>query len=144
MCYHLLSAKGIYYWYVANPIHFFYTFLFFAKKPKYSLSDFLRFYTSQYHNILNLFVMGVNVFHEKKIKKNYLSQSSSDRDVKSCQVIASDKSNLLRKFELSSENCFPCYSVFYSFGGRIRCYNCGKLYLQMSTTVIFGTSQNNV
>ena len=56
--------------------------------------------------------------------------------MKSCQVIASGKFNLLRKVDFLLESGFQ---FFYSFGGRIPCYNCRKLYLQMSMTIIFGT-----
>ena len=65
-----------------------------------------------------------------------------ERDVKSCQVIASDKSNFLRKVQLLLKR-FPSNKIFHSFGGRMSCYNCRKPSLQTSTTIISGTLQNN-
>ena len=60
-----------------------------------------------------------------------------------CQLIASDKSNLLGKVYFLSKLFLPSYSIFYSFGGRISDFNCRKLCLQMSTTITFWTLQNN-
>ena len=67
-----------------------------------------------------------------------------DRDLKNCQVIQSDKSNLLRKVDFLLKRCFQDVGLFIFSGGRIPCYNFRKLYLQMDWTIIFGTSQNNV
>ena len=54
---------------------------------------------------------------------------------------------LLRESYISSEKWFPIYQIFYSFGGIIGiipCYNCRRLCLQMSPSIIFVTEQNNV
>ena len=63
---------------------------------------------------------------------------SSDRDLKSCQVMASDKSNLLRKVDFLLKNGLQVINFLflwrYSF----------ELCLQIRTTNIFGTSKNNV
>ena len=62
----------------------------------------------------------------------------------SCQLIASDKSDSLRKVEKTFfGKVVSKLEHFCYFGGRIPCYNCRKLRLQMSTTIIVGTSQNN-
>ena len=63
-------------------------------------------------------------------------------DLKSCQLIASDKSKLLGS--LSSEKWFPIYSIFYSFGGKIPCYNCCKLFFKNENDNYLGALQNNV
>ena len=41
-----------------------------------------------------------------------------------CQLIDSDKSNLLRKVDFLLKSGFQVIAFFYSFGGRIPCYNC--------------------
>ena len=54
---------------------------------------------------------------------------------------------LLRESYISSEKWFPIYQIFYSFGGIIGiipCYNCRRLCLQISPSIIFVTEQNNV
>ena len=60
-------------------------------------------------------------------------------DLQSCQVIASDKSNSLRKGDFVLKSGFQV-NIFSSFEGRIPCYNGRTLCLQMSATIIFGTS----
>ena len=62
----------------------------------------------------------------------------------SCQLLASDKSNLTEKSSLSSETWFPSYSILYCFRGWRPFNNCCKLCLQKSTTIVFKKLQNNV
>ena len=64
------------------------------------------------------------------------------RDLKSCQVIASDKHNLLRKVDFLQKSGF--HVIAFLFQGRTPCYNYHKLCLRMRTTAVFGTSQNDV
>ena len=99
--------------------------------------------TSYYFININKSNKTIIILHGGKFKKEW-DLSYRDSDLKSCQIIASDKSNLLRKSCLSSEKWFPSYNIFYSFGGMMPSYNCCKLCLQMSMTFTFGTSQNNV
>ena len=56
---------------------------------------------------------------------------------------AFDKSSLLRKVDFLLKSDFQVIAFFYSFGDRIPCYNCFKLCLQMSTTILLGILQNN-
>ena len=68
----------------------------------------------------------------------------SSLDLKSCQVIAYDDSNLRIKVDFLLKMSFQVIVFFIPLGGRIPYYNYRKLCLQMSMTIIFGTSQNNV
>ena len=56
--------------------------------------------------------------------------SRRDRNLKSCQVMVSDKASLLLKVDLPLKSHFQVIALF--------------VLLQMSTKIIFGTSQNNV
>ena len=73
-----------------------------------------------------------------------------DKDLKSCQLIAAGKFNLLRKIHFLLKSSFQVIAffifleIFLEIFFRIFCYNCRKLCLQMNATIIFGTLQINV
>ena len=73
-----------------------------------------------------------------------MSKSRKNRNLKSFQLIVSDKSNLLNKVRFLLKSGFQVTVFFYSFVGRIPYYNCRKRSLQMSMTIILVTLQNNV
>ena len=62
----------------------------------------------------------------------------------SCALIASDKSNLLKKVHFFLKSGFQVIVFSILLEKRYLCYNCRKLSLQMITTFIFGKLQNNV
>ena len=69
----------------------------------------------------------VNLSKTYLLKNAKKTRKPNNRDLKSCQWIASDKSSLLTKVLFLLDSGFQViYSVFYSFGGSIPCYNCLK------------------
>ena len=86
------------------------------------------------HVALTFHVFDVNNTHE----------SRRDIDLKSCQLTASEKSNILRKVHFLLKSSFQVIAFFTLVEGRIPCYNYRKACLQISTTIIFGTLKNNV
>ena len=64
--------------------------------------------------------------------------------MKSCKVIASDESNLLRKVDFLLKSSFHVIAFLILLEVGYLVIIVAKLCLQMSTTVIFGASQNNV
>ena len=61
-----------------------------------------------------------------------------DRDLKSCQLIASDKSNLLRKVHFLLNTGFQVIVFFI----LLEVGHLATIVVKMSTTIIFGTLQN--
>ena len=61
----------------------------------------------------------------------------------SCTLIASDKSNLLKKVHFFLKSGFKVIVFYILLEIGYLCYNCRKLSLQMITTFIFGRLLNN-
>ena len=61
----------------------------------------------------------------------------------SCTLIASDKSNLLKKVHFFLKSGFQVIVFYILLEIGYLCYNCRKLSLQMITTFIFGKLLNN-
>ena len=73
---------------------------------------------------------------------SHAPESRYQRYSKSCQVIASYKSNFLRKADFVLKSGYQVTAFFMPF--ELDTLFCHKFCLQMNTTIISGASENDV